>query len=201
MILRNKNAYPKICFKIIEALTEKLPDYLAYHCIDHIIDVANICEDYIKYYDVPKEMAKLIRIAAVSHDYGYIESPFDHEELGIVDLQPILSPVLTHEEIEVINGMIRATKIPQKPKTLYEQIVADADLDYLGRKDYDKLSANLFKEFLHFDVVTNEKEWLDLQISFLENHNFHTEWAKKNRNKIKSEKLEELKSIRLAANF
>ncbi len=201
MILRNKNAYPKICFKIIEALTEKLPDHLAYHCIDHIIDVANICEDYIKYYDVPKEMAKLIRIAAVSHDYGYIESPFGHEELGIVDLQPLLSPVLTAEEIEVINGMIRATKIPQKPKTLYEQIVADADLDYLGRKDYDKLSANLFKEFLHFDVVSNEKEWLDLQISFLENHKFHTEWAKKNRNKLKSEKLEELKSIRLAANF
>ncbi|WP_297707344.1 HD domain-containing protein [uncultured Eudoraea sp.] len=201
MILRNKNSYPDICFEIIEQLREKLPNYLSYHSIDHIIDVANVCNDYIEYYDIPEEMAKLLRIAAICHDYGFIESTLDHEERGIVALQGLLTPILKREEVETINGMIRATKVPQEPKTFYEEILADADLDYLGRKDYDEISAKLFKEYLHLGVVSNKIGWLDLQISFLENHKFHTDFAKKNRKKSKTKKLKELKSLRLAGNF
>jgi len=199
MILRNKNSYPKICFEIIEQLKEKLPNYLSYHSMDHIIDVANVCNDYIEYYDIPEEMAKLMRIAAICHDYGYIESSLDHEERSIVAIKPFLTPILTSKEVEIVNGMIRATKVPQEPKTFYEEILADADLDYLGRKDYDKISAKLFNEYLHFDIVSNKIEWLDLQIWFLENHKFHTDFAKKNRQKLKFENIKELKSLRLAS--
>ena len=201
MILRNKNSYPKICFEIIEQLKEKLPNYLFYHSIDHIIDVANVCNDYIEYYNIPEEMANLIRIAAICHDYGFVVSRLNHEEGSIVEIQPFLTPILTSEEVAIVNGMIRATKVPQEPKTFYEEILADADLDYLGRKDYNDISAKLFKEYLHFDIVSNKIEWLDLQIWFLENHKFHTDFAKKNREKLKSEKIKELKSLRLAANF
>ncbi|WP_299164028.1 HD domain-containing protein [uncultured Eudoraea sp.] len=201
MVLRNKNSYPKICFKIIEQLKEKLPNYLSYHSMDHIIDVANVCNDYIEYYDIPEEMAKLLRIAAICHDYGYIESSIDHEERSIVAIKPFLSPILNSKEVEIVNGMIRATKVPQEPKTFYEEILADADLDYLGRKDYDEISTKLFNEYLHFDIVSNKIEWLDLQIWFLENHKFHTDFAKKNRQKLKFENIKELKSLRLAANL
>ncbi len=201
MILRNKNSYPIICFEIIEQLNKKLPNYLSYHSIDHIIDVANVCNDYIEYYDIPEEKAKLLRIAAICHDYGFIESTLDHEERGIVALQGLLTPILNKEEVETINGMIRATKVPQEPKTFYEEILADADLDYLGRKDYDEISAKLFKEYLHLGIVSNKIEWLDLQIRFLENHKFHTDYAKKNRERLKTKKIKELKSLRLAANL
>lgn len=182
MILRNKNSYPDICFEIIEQLREKLPDYLSYHSIDHIIDVANVCNEYIEYYHIPEEMAKLLRIAAICHDYGFIESTLDHEERGIVALQGLLTPILNRQEVEIINGMIRATKVPQEPKTFYEEILADADLDYLGRKDYDEISAKLFKEYLYLGVVSNKIEWLDLQILFLENHKFHTDFAAERKN-------------------
>jgi len=200
MLLRNKNSYPNICFEIIEQLKEKLPKYLSYHSIDHIIDVANVCNDYIEYYDLPEEMAKLLRIAAICHDYGFIESPLDHEERGIMAIHDLLTPILTKDEIETINGMIRATKVPQKPKTFYEEILVDADLDYLGRNDYDEISAKLFKEYLHLGIVSDNVQWLDLQIRFLENHKFHTDFAKNNREKIKSKKIKQLKSLKLAAN-
>lgn len=199
-MLRNKNSYPKICFEIIEQLKEKLPKYLSYHSIDHIIDVANVCNDYIEYYDIPEEKAKLLRIAAICHDYGFIESPLDHEEQSIASIHDFLAPILTDKEVEIISGMIRATKVPQEPKTFYEEILADADLDYLGRKDYDEISTNLFKEYLHLGVVSDNIQWLDLQIRFLENHKFHTDFAKNNREKLKSKKIKELKSLRLAAN-
>ena len=88
--------------------------------------------------------------------------------------------------------MIRATRVPQQTHNLYEDIMADSDLDYLGRDDYRKISDGLFKEFLHFGVVSNETDWVHLQIKFLENHTFHTDWAKLNRGERKSEWLKEL---------
>ena len=39
---------------------------------------------------------------------------------------------LSEKDIELICGMIMATKIPQNPKTKLEKIIADADLEYLG---------------------------------------------------------------------
>ncbi len=201
MALFNKKAYPEICFKILDDLKEKLPDHLTYHTVNHVIDVANVCNTYIEHFNIGKDMAKLIRIASISHDYGYIISPTDHEERSIVNIEPYLKTVLTNEEIKIVNGLIRATKVPQQPKTSYEEIIADADLDYLGRKDYDILSHNLYEEFVHYNVVSNQKEWLNLQIQFLENHKYHTQFARVNREKAKAEKLKELKVILTTNNF
>jgi hypothetical protein len=98
------------------------------------------------------------------------------------------------KEIAVIEGLIRATKVPQKPQNLYEEIISDADLDYLGREDYPQLSKNLYEEFLYFGVVENQTDWLDLQIRFLEGHQFHTDWAKKNRTENKQKVIDGLKA-------
>ncbi len=192
MKLENSNAYPEVCHKILEELSQKLPENLTYHNLDHIIDVANGCNYYIDYYMVSDRVADLIRIAAVAHDYGYIYTPIEHEERSIKEIRPMLGNY-SEPEIALISGMIRATKVPQKPQNLYEEILADADLDYLGRDDYDPISDGLYKEFLHFGVVKNEIDWLQLQIRFLESHTFHTDWAKKKRTKAKLERLQGLR--------
>jgi predicted metal-dependent HD superfamily phosphohydrolase len=191
MDLNNRQAYPEICHRILEDLSQSLPDYLSYHCIGHTLDVANVCDDYINYYMIPERAANLIRIAAVAHDFGYIYGPKDHEERSILEIRPKLS-AYSEKEILVIEGLIRATKVPQKPVSLYEQILADADLDYLGREDYPELSEGLYREFLHFGVVQNESDWLDVQIRFLEGHHFHTDWAKRNRSENKLKVLQGL---------
>ncbi|MBT8266995.1 MAG: HD domain-containing protein [Bacteroidia bacterium] len=197
MTLDNKKTYPNICFQILDEYKEKLASHLSYHSYDHIIDVANVCDKYIRLYKIDDHMAKLIRIAAISHDFGYTVSPIDHEERSITLIEPMLEPILTKDEIAIVNQMIRATKIPQQPKTFYDKILADADLDYLGRNDYDELSENLNQEFLHLGVIKTEEEWLDLQIKFLENHEYHTLYAKWNRRKLKIKKLKELKAKKL----
>lgn len=180
MELENISAYPEVCHKILNDLSKKLPGHLTYHCLEHTIDVANVCNRYIDYYMVSERASRLIRIAAVAHDYGYIFSPKEHEERSIVEVRPMLTGY-SDTEIAVIEGLIRATKVPQKPQNLYEEIIADADLDYLGRDDYDQLSQGLYKEFMHFGVVKNDRDWLEVQIKFLDNHKFHTSWAKLHR--------------------
>lgn len=196
MELHNKVSYPKLCFDLLEEMSEKFPNHLTYHTIEHIIDVANVCDHYIRHYGIDDDVARLIRIAAISHDYGYIFSPEEHEERSIVELRPKLNASFSQEDIELINGMIRATRVPQKPGNFFEEIVADADLDYLGRDDYDKLSSKLYQEFLHYGVVSNDEQWLELQINFLENHRYHVSLAIENRVFKKQQKLSELKNLR-----
>lgn len=193
MELDNKKAYPKVCHQILDELSERLPDYLHYHCLNHTIDVSNVCNFYIDYYLLSDRVANLIRIAAVAHDFGYIFDPKEHEERSIVEVRPKLTEY-SDKEIAVIEGLIRATKVPQKPRNLYEQILSDADLDYLGREDYPQLSEALYKEFLYFGVVENPTDWLDLQIRFLEGHHFHTDWAKNNRAENKQKVIDGLKA-------
>lgn len=193
MELDNKKAYPKVCHQILDELSERLPDHLHYHCLNHTIDVSNVCNFYIDYYLLSDRVANLIRIAAVAHDFGYIFDPKEHEERSIVEVRPKLTEY-SDKEIAVIEGLIRATKVPQKPRNLYEQILSDADLDYLGREDYPQLSEALYKEFLYFGVVENPTDWLDLQIRFLEGHHFHTDWAKNNRAENKQKVIDGLKA-------
>jgi predicted metal-dependent HD superfamily phosphohydrolase len=198
MKLHNEKAYPKLCLQLLYTLKENLPKHLIYHTLEHTIDVANVANSYIDYYNVDDHKANLIRIAAIGHDFGYIISPFEHEERSISSLSKILPSILTLEEIDLVNGMIRATKVPQMPTNFMEEIIADADLDYLGRQDYDVLSDGLYKEFQYYDIVNNQKDWLDLQIRFLENHKYHTSFAKDFRIPLKLQKLKQLKDKRKA---
>lgn len=192
--LKNKEQFPSICLDILSYMKERWPAHLSYHSLSHTIDVANVCEEYIAHYDIDKDNADLIRIAAISHDIGYIISPTHHEELGIKEVAPFLKKVLNNRQIETVNGMIRATKVPQQPTTFYEEILADADLDYLGREDYDKLSEKLKQEFIHYKVIKNESDWLTLQITFLQEHKYHTALAKETRQPQKADKLKTLKA-------
>ena len=197
MVLQNKNAYPQVCFDLLSHMEGKWREYLTYHNISHTIDVANVCDKYISHYNINEFTGQLMRIAAIGHDIGYLSSPNDHEEVGIVKLKPFLEPLFNSKQIEMINGMIRATKVPQNPTSFYEEILADADLDYLGRKDYDVLSVGLYKEFLYYNLVSSEMDWLNIQINFFENHSYHTSLAIATRTAAKNIKLEALKQKRL----
>lgn len=192
MELNNRQSYPELCFRVLEDLEARLPDHLTYHRIEHTIDVANVCDHYIHHYGISGADAALLRIAAIAHDYGYIQGPEGHEERSVALLSPLLEKEYSPEDMARIAGMIRATRVPQNPRNLYEQIVADADLDYLGRGDYAPVSEALYQEFLHFGVVENRSEWLDLQIRFLEQHQYHTDWAVKHRSETKKAVLKGL---------
>ena len=84
-----------------------------------------------------------------------------------------------------------ATKIPQNPITHLEQIICDADLDYLGRDDYDPISNLLLKE-MRSERNISQKEWLDIQIRFMKSHSYYTESAQKKRKEKKHLNLRKL---------
>ena len=90
--------------------------------------------------------------------------------------------------------MIMATQIPQTPHNKLEQIICDADLDYLGRDDFFTIGNKLFDELCMYGIINTELEWNKLQVRFLEKHHYFTPSAKKIRKAKKAENLALIKS-------
>ena len=84
------------------------------------------------------------------------------------------------DKIEMICGMIMATKIPHNPETKLEKIIADADLLYLGTDDAATLANNLFKELNCLNPQLTQNSWNKTEISFLKTHNFFTPYCRQN---------------------
>ncbi|MEI6189520.1 MAG: adenylate/guanylate cyclase domain-containing protein [Chitinophagia bacterium] len=172
--------------KIEQFLIANLPKQYTYHTIDHIRDVVIQSERIAKKEKVDKSVIADIKLAAWLHDVGYIWEPLRHEARGAEYATSILNEMkFPKAKISLITGMIMATKIPQSPKNHFEQIICDADLDYLGRDDYDVNSNYLLKE-IHLTKKITHKEWLQLQCNFLKAHTYFTNTTQKLRKNKKN---------------
>jgi len=180
---------------MLEKLQHELPQHLSYHSVNHVKDVLNAVERIASEEKVSEEDRVLLKTAAVFHDSGFLFDAVGHEKKSCeIAAQYLPDYGYSKEQIDKICGMIMATKIPQSPQNLLEEILADADLDYLGRDDFFTIGECLFKELAMFGIVHSEKEWNKLQIPFLENHHYFTQTAIKNRKAQKEQHLEYLKN-------
>ena len=89
--------------------------------------------------------------------------------------------------------MIMATRIPQSPKNHLEEILCDADLDYLGRNDFDLISYNLRTEYFGLGMVKTEAEWMQIQINFIGKHRYFTNSTRRKREDLKTKHLRRLR--------
>ena len=187
--------YYKARNKALDLLNEKLSSNFSYHSLHHTLDVLNVTNQYIKRKNIDSYNAKLLRIAVLYHDIGFTISNIDHEELGVSIAEEILRKIrFKPNEINTIKELILATKLPQCPKNRLENIICDADLDYLGRNDFYQISSLLFAELKANNQINEDRsEWNKRQISFLKSHQYHTAFAKKNRQPKKEKRIEELK--------
>lgn len=182
---------------IIQKLTDELPENLTYHGVKHTLMVLDVCNQFIKRMKIAPHDAHLIRTAALLHDTGFIRTYDNHEEESIIFAREILPGWnYSESEIEKVAGMIRATKIPQKPKNRLEGILADADLDYLGTTSFYEIADTLRAELFHYKKIKSETEWIDLQINFLEKHSYYTAFSQKYREPLKQKYLQEISGKR-----
>ncbi|MFM6995092.1 MAG: adenylate/guanylate cyclase domain-containing protein [Sediminibacterium sp.] len=192
----------QLAYKMIESfLNLHLPKEYVYHSIEHIKDVVKQVTLIAKKEKIKQPDIDDLKLAAWLHDIGYIWEPKRHEERGIEYATDLLKAFeFPQQKISKIAGMIMATKIPQSPKNILEQIICDADLDYLGRTDYHINSKLLLQELKITKTIT-ELEWLQIQDGFLSKHQYFTKTSKTSRDKLKSNVLESIKSqIKLKTN-
>jgi uncharacterized protein len=173
---------------------EEEPKEISYHGFHHVLAVLKSCNEHIERLNINPKDAHLLRVAALLHDVGILSSYDDHEAESIKFAKKNL-PVWGYgkEDIKKICEMILATKLPQEPKNVLDEIICDADLDYLGKRKFYEIGETLFEEFKAYGVVSNEEQWDQLQIRFLEKHKYHTGFAKKYRQPKKQKRISEIK--------
>ncbi len=175
---------------IIKKLESELP-LLQYHNMEHINDVLRSALAIAKAEQVTDDEVRLIRLAALFHDAGFIYSAKNHEQKGAemaAEILPLFG--LQDEEINTIAKMIIATHIPQSPSTKLEKILCDADLDYLGREDFYEIGGRLLEELKAQGFVETEREWNLVQKTFLESHRYHTKFSQDNRESRKRQHID-----------
>lgn len=179
---------------IADMLTHLSTD-LYYHSIAHTLDVFTSARKIAILEGVSDHDLELLLVATLFHDTGFLVKADGHEEISCQFAKEHLFHIgFTLPEIEIICGMIMATKIPQKPQNKLEEIIADADLDYLGRDDFFTIGGQLFKELKARKVVNQESDWDQIQIKFLENHHYFTDTV---RNMREAQKQKHLHLIKL----
>jgi len=163
---------------ILNKLAHELPKNLTYHNVEHTKDVYRAAEVIAKAEGINDTDVKLLLTAAWYHDTGYLNGTIGHEEESCRIANDVLPGYgYTADEISLICGMIRATKVPQSPKTLLESILVDADLYYLGRDDFFVTGKRLYDELVFAGGIADENEWNKLQLKFMETHHYFTKTA------------------------
>lgn len=179
--------YNKVEEHIVVWLRERLPDDLYYHGIHHTLDVLDAAERYARLEGLSEEDRLLVKTAALYHDAGFVQDYFKNEPLG-ADIAAEQLPDFGYSDaqIEKIRGMILATTLPQTPKNYLEEILCDADLDYLGREDFYAIAHCLKREWGEYGMGKTLRQWYEQQVKFVQNHTYFTDSAKKLRDDKKA---------------
>lgn len=180
---------------VLEKLEKGLPKDLYYHNLKHTVDVYTQVELIGRSENLTKEEILVLRTAALFHDAGHMIDYATHEEMSVKLAREILPEYhYTKEQINTIAQLIMVTKMPPKPTNILEQIICDADLDYLGRPDFIPVSNKLYQELHEHGKIGTLREWNELQIKFIEGHHYFSNTARRLRNVNKNTQLAKLKA-------
>ena len=181
---------------ILDKLEKELPGYLYYHNVKHTVDVVTEVELIGWAEGLDDEGILLLKTAALFHDAGHTVDYDDHEYHGTVLARKYLPEYgYSPEQIEKICEIIMATKLPPRPQDIYQKIICDADLDYLGRSDMIPVSNTLYRELKEQDKIGTLNDWNKLQLKFISGHSYFTRTARSLREVNKQKQIERIKKL------
>jgi len=132
----------------VEGLLKQLNPKLSYHNSSHTLAqvypnsvklAVKMCKSF--------EECKLVGIAALFHDIGFLERYKANEEIGARMAREQLPAFgYTPTQIDTICSVIMATCMPQRPVTDLDKIICDADMSHFGNTLYVAIAAGLWSE-------------------------------------------------------
>ena len=126
-------------------LTAQLSEKLLFHSIYHTLEVLNNAEIIAKYSKLSGDDLNVLRISALFHDVGYVDSYDNHEFYSASRATAFLrSNNIENESVRQVEATIMATRMPQDPRDEISEILCDSDLMYLTFDDYfEKMDQHL----------------------------------------------------------
>jgi predicted metal-dependent HD superfamily phosphohydrolase len=186
---------------ILQAISSYVADYfkdhgseeLLYHNYEHTASVATAAAELNEHYGLSQQDDFVVRAAAWFHDLGYLVDPDNHEAASVVLAENFLKEKQVPSVIiEDVKGCILATRMPQKPRNLLQQIVCDADMSHFSTDSFAEKSKQLRKELqTRCGLAISKNAWRHQTICLLEVHQYHTDYARAHWNIKKMENLED----------
>lgn len=182
---------------VVDRLKSECSPDLHYHSVFHTLDVLDAAERLMDLHGIDFNMYQIVEAAALLHEMGMIKSYAEHETASAEVARKICPEFgFSPSEISLVVQHILATKMPQRPQTITEKILCDADLDYLGRSDYQIISHKLRLEWIKvLKYPESLIVWYNDQLEFLSNHQYFTHLARSMRDQGKQCNLELIKAM------
>ncbi len=155
--------------------SEKFP----YHNYTHTLEVVEAAREIGKHCELSEDEMEMVELAAWLHDIGYVISKSDHEE----ESKNLANKFLDDQQYDdkkilLIEHCIEATKMPQKPTSLMEKVLCDADLYHLSTKSFQEKGLLLRKEFeLNETMSFTDEEWKKENLNFVLQHRYFTNYG------------------------
>ncbi|WP_118975153.1 Pycsar system effector family protein [Taibaiella koreensis] len=168
---------------------------LIYHNQQHTDRVVAAVRQIADHYQLNDQDYFTVLTAAWFHDIGYFEDPMRHEAIGKEKAKQFLEENQVPAAVtEAVGNCIMATRMPQAPSNLLEQIVCDADLFHFGTDDFQDNNKLLRKEAeLLKGIKISKDKWRENTIRLLEGHRYHTDYCRMLLDDKKAKNLEQLK--------
>ena len=123
--------------------------------------------------EITEEQKEVLELAAWFHDIGYEDNYEDHEAISAEKANGFLKEKgYPEEKITLVKDLILATNIHHSPKNILEEIIKDADLVHLAKKNYCKTTfMDLYNEIKATKIPSlTIPNWVDMCREFLEKH-------------------------------
>lgn len=174
-----------------QVLSSELPKDLVFHSRRHTEEVVAAGIELAEAYQLPTESIENITIALWFHDIGFVNGWNDHEERSISMATEFLQgEEVAPDRIKTIADLIQMTHRDALPSQLEHEIIKDADTSHIGTKEYLVKLGLLRTEWERRQSKKyTEKEWLRLNLQFLDEHKFHTSIAQSNLNDRKRKNI------------
>lgn len=182
--------------KFVESLFEKkLPDQYTYHNLQHTVEVVTAAQLIADQTNLLPEEQELVLLAAWLHDAGYCCRYDNHEEDSMRLARKFLAEQHTEpEKTEKVLGCIRATRYPQQPHNLLEEVLCDADMYHITLEDYFERAEQLRQELTNVkNKQISRREWIATNREFLKSHVFFTQYGKTEMEVAKEKNIKKLK--------
>lgn len=188
------NATKRYCESLIkQSVCKDLP----FHNWQHTLDVVSSSNLIGNAENLNEREFAVLRIASYFHDVGHLMGAAKHEEISaeyareFLELQGIAADVILDVCLTIL-----ATSLKLEPQTKIQKIICDADLAHLGQISFKEKNAKLRQEWILLEALDpTDREWVLLNIEFLESHSYFTQTAKNLFSKQKKINLDDLHQL------
>lgn len=179
----------RISAHVISLFDQYQTNDLMFHNLEHTKTVVKRTSEIAAKYPFEEFEIFILLGAAWFHDTGHLDGGTHlHEDRSVIIMRNFLEPKgITKEIIDKIESCICATKIPQRPKSIMEEIICDADTFHLGTEDFLKTDELLKKEFELRNIPVDN--WEEKTLSLLQSHKYFTPYCQAFLNDGKAENI------------